>query len=471
MAQQTIKPPEQPGMPKELSLRERQERFAHFSTFSKNSILFFLLLTCLLLALFTGLLVRSIPQALSSAATPTQSHTGITQSQQNENSLTPLSIPGNNAPLTLQLPQGRYILYEQQNNIYYMPVTGGTPQSILTPGYIYNHSVPPIITPTGQLLYSGDGVWLTDIFTGVPRQIATLPQSQVITSMVLSADGSMIAWSTEPVDGNGSISLYAGPLTQSQLVYQQPASECPCFRAFSFLNGTGISADTFLLITDDRGDHTGIRSGLWMLNLRQPTSGEPTELLPEDSQQGPLTMMPQNNMLLYSNAEGVVPEPTDGSVPQDLSALNYANSLDITTIAGKLPTLQNPHVILPEQGELSNTANYRWIATPRFSADGQTLVYLEFSSDAQRPFDRHYAIYSTQVTVNTHGALQTSKPKLLATSSADFMELGGWVNTHVISFYADNALYAVDIQTGAQAVITQTVDYARPFAVIGQGRI
>ncbi len=441
------------------------------SNFSKNGILSFLLFICLLLLLFTGLLVRSIPQLFTSTATPTLVRGSMLQAQQNEESSTPLSIPGSSTPTTLLLPQGRYLLYEQQNDIYYVPITGGTPQSILTPGYIYNNAVPPIITPSGQLLYSGDGIWLTNIFTGAPTQIATLPPGQIITSMVLSSDGSTLAWSTEPIDGSGTLSLYAGPLTLSQLVYQQPASECPCFRAFAFLSGTSIPANTFLMITDDRGDHNGIRSGLWLLNVRQLTANEPTALLPEDSQQGPLTMMPQSNVLLYSSAEGVVPEPTDNSVPQELSALNYANSLDITTIMGKSPTLQTTHTILPGQGELSNSANYRWVATPHFSADGHTLVYLEFSSDAQKPFDRHYAIYSAQVTVGTHGALQTNKPKLLATSSADFMELGSWVNNHIITFYADNTLYALNVQTGALATIIQTVAYARAVAVVGQGLI
>ena len=57
--------------------------------------------------------------------------------------------------------------------------------------------------------------------------------------MALSNDGTMIAWSTEPVDGTGNIDIYAGPLAAPTIVYEQPALDCPCFRIFSFANGVG----------------------------------------------------------------------------------------------------------------------------------------------------------------------------------------------------------------------------------------
>ena len=81
-------------------------------------------------------------------------------------------------------------------------------------GYIYNRGVPPLLTPSGQLVYSGNGVWLTNPFSGHPRQIAILPAGHVITSLALSQDGSQLAWSSAPLYGKGTLNLYAGPLKQ-----------------------------------------------------------------------------------------------------------------------------------------------------------------------------------------------------------------------------------------------------------------
>src|SRR5436305_1304609 len=112
----------------------------------------------------------------------------------------------------------------------------GTPQALYTPGYIYNRAVRPILTPSGQLLYSGDGIYLMDIFSGTPEKIAALAANQVVTSLVLSSDGTTIAWSTEPASGDGVIDLYAGPLATPGKVFEQSSSNCPCFRIFTFMN-------------------------------------------------------------------------------------------------------------------------------------------------------------------------------------------------------------------------------------------
>ena len=127
--------------------------------------------------------------------------------------------------------------------------------------------MPPRVTPSGQLLYSGNGLWLTNIFTDMPEQIATLPPGQVITSMVLSNDGTTVAWSTEPANGTGNNMLYVGPLEKSVPVYLHDATDCPCYRAFAFLQGKGLKANSTLLLTNDRGDHRAVHYGLWSLNL------------------------------------------------------------------------------------------------------------------------------------------------------------------------------------------------------------
>lgn len=457
MTQPVITPPESQQQPAEQHPPVQA---------SRGGIFALLALVSLLVLLFTGLLVRSLPQL----TTPVSAHTTPTQTvTQQDVDNTPLALPGSATIAQLDLPLGHFVIYEQQNNIYSIPLTGGTPQSLLTPGYIYNQAVPPLLTPSGQILYSGDGLWLTDIFNSTLRQIATIPAGQIITSLVMSSDGTTIAWSTEPLDGNGSIALYAGTFSQSQLIYQQSASKCPCFRAFAFLEGSGKTPDTTLLLTDDRGDHTAIRSGLWSFDLQNPTT-PPHRLLNEETQQGPLTLMAQSNILLYATAEGVVPVPTDKSVPADEASLNYANSLALTAISQHSSTLSTPQIVLPPQLNLNNSADYRWIATPLFSPDGHTLLYLEFSSDAQAPFDRHFAVYSVQINT-TKGTLHTSKPRLIATSSSNFVELGAWMNSHVITFYSDNTLYALDIQTGALATIIQTTAYAHAIAIVGQGQI
>jgi Tol biopolymer transport system component len=106
------------------------------------------------------------------------------------------------------------------------------------------------------------------------------------------------------------------------------------------------------------------------------------------------------------------------------------------------------------------------VTTPVFSPDGHTLVYVEFTSDAQDPFDRHSAIFTVQLT-GSGNYLRAGKPQLLATSTAKLLELGTWFNSHILTFYADSNLYALDINSGAVTTIAQTGAYARVVAVVG----
>jgi hypothetical protein len=277
--------------------------------------------------------------------------------------------------------------------------------------------------------------------------------------MALSNDGTTIAWSTEPADGNGIIDIYAGQIGATRLVYEQQATDCPCFHIFSFMNGPGKKGDTTLLLTDDRGSHEAVQYGLWTLDLTT-NSAKPQLLLDEDPQQGPLILNPSRDVLLYSSSEGLAPIPSDQSVPTDVAALTYANSLNLAVLSGQPLTMSNMQVVLPEQHNLNNTANYHWVTTPLFTRDGRTLVYVEFSSDAHDPYDRHSAIYTVQLT-GSGNHLHASKPMLLATSSANLIELGPWINDSILTFYSDDMLYAMDIKSGAVTALAQTQGYAR----------
>ncbi|MGH2508197.1 MAG: hypothetical protein ACRDHZ_12450, partial [Ktedonobacteraceae bacterium] len=172
-------------------------------------------------------------------ASPSQQHSASATPGQGASStplptptpVTPFFTPNNTltpAP-TLQLPANHYILFQNSTHIYLVSTTDNAVISLYTPDYVYNQAVRPVLTPTGQLIYGGNqGIWLTDIFDQQPVQIAQLPSNLVITSLALSQDGTMLAWSTAPLDGNGQISLYAGSLTKPQVVWQQSALDCPC---------------------------------------------------------------------------------------------------------------------------------------------------------------------------------------------------------------------------------------------------
>lgn len=432
---------------------------------SKKGSIFLLTLIGLLLIIFASLALHNLPLVMQQpTAQQVPMHSSATQAQDDTPPLSPL--PGRAAQPSLTLAAEDYVVYAQQKNIYFVSSAGGPAHVIPTPGYIYNRAVSPILMPDGQLLYSGNGLWIADVFSGIATQIARLPPGQVITSMALSSDGTTVAWSTEPVDGNGMVSIYAGPLINSLLVYQHSAADCPCFRVFSFLNAAGVQPNTILLLTDDRGDHHAVRYGLWTFSLNSVLDPQP--LLDEEPQQGPLALVPSTNTLLYSTYEGIVPPPTDGSVPDDIAALNYANSLSVAAVDAKSLTLNSSSVVLPEQHQLSNSADYHWVTTPRFSRDGHTLVYVEFSSDAQAPFDRHNALYTEQVS-GSGAHLRVGKPRLLATATSLLLELGAWINNHVLTFYSDGTIYALDIRTGAMTTIAQTGAYAHILAIVEQG--
>jgi len=455
-----------PPPPKQVShpLPEQREHS------SKKGILVLLVLVGMLLLLFTGQLTWNISQTITHKASTRPRPTASVNVDSG-----PLLPPGKSSAPQLTLPAGNYVVYEQQKNISLVAASGGIATPLTTPDYSYNRAVPARILPSGQLLYSGNGLWLADIFDGTAQQIATLPAGQVITSMALSADGTTTAWSTEPANGIGNTVLYAGPLKKSVPIYQHDATDCPCYRVFSFLHGSGAKANSTLLLTDDRGDHHAVQYGLWSLDLTETPLANPQMLLAGDTLQGPLALSPSGNTLLYSTSLGIVPTTDDGSVPIDIASLDYANSLSMAGISvsttGVAPALVKNgfHVVLPEQRDLSNSAAYHWVTTPTFSQDGRTLIYVEFSSDAQTPFDRHSAVYMVQ-TSGTGAQLKVGKPQLLATSTDLFVELGAWVNNTTLTFYSDGTLYALDITNGAVAPIIATKNYAQVIAVV-QGSI
>lgn len=63
--------------------------------------------------------------------------------------------------------------------------------------------------------------------------------------------------------------------------------------------------------------------------------------------------------------------------------------------------------------------------------------------------------------------IHAGKPKLIATSTERLVELGAWINNHIITFYSDGSLYAMDLQKNALTTLVQTNMYANVVAVIG----
>jgi hypothetical protein len=450
--------------------------------FSNPGIVVLLVLVALLILSSTSLLLPELVQLVTHPASQAAKSTSVASSAHTSTAATsatadqdisptatpPIFMPNNSTAPPLQLPAGHEVIYEQGNAIYLVSSSSGSqPQVLSTPGYLYNQAVRPILTPSGQLLYSGNGIYLADISGGTPVQLATLAPNQVITSMVLSGDGTTVAWSTEPLSGNGVIDVYAGGLTAPKKVFEQASTVCPCFRVFSFING-----NTTLLLTDGQQSHEAIQFGLWMLDINNPlvTSSSPQPLLDGNTLQGPLALVPYGNMLLYSTYEGQVPVPTDGSVPDDVAVLKYANSLKMTTLDGRPLSMDISQEVLPEQHELNNSTAYHWVTTPIFSGDGHTLIYVEFSTLPQAPYDRSSAIFTAQIS-GSGKQLHVGKPQLMATSDTMLLELGGWFNNHILTLYGDDSLYALDVQSGAVATIVQTGAYARIIAVVGAGGV
>src|SRR5947209_8244290 len=174
LTQQVSKPPEQSELQHDISqsLPDQHRRF------SRAGIYILLVLIVLLIVSSASLLLVSLAQGLSqtvvSTATlvptqqPSKTQTVAPTATTNQNvistSTPPIFTPGNTIVPPLQLPSGRYLVYEQQDKVYWISGTGGLPQVITTPGYLYNQAVRPILTFSGQLLYSGNGLWLIVIF-------------------------------------------------------------------------------------------------------------------------------------------------------------------------------------------------------------------------------------------------------------------------------------------------------------------
>ena len=446
--------------------------------FTKAGIFSLLILIALLLVVFSGQLLVNLFQvsgshasavAVNARSNPNAIHKNITIPTPTPtyalDTTSPINLPGNGSITPLQLPAAYSVIYQQEDGLYIVSSADNVSHKIPASGYVYSEAVPPILMPSGQLLYSGNGIWSIDPFEGTPLQIAALPSGQVITSMALSKDGTRIAWTTDPVDGTGNTSIYAGPLADPTMVYEQPALDCPCYRIFSFAGGSGVHADNTLLLTDDRGSNEAVQYGLWSLDTTL-TPAEPQLILDENPQQGPLALTPDGNGLLYSSNEGAVPMPTDSSVPTSIASLSFANDLNMTALSGSSQTTGSSQTLLENQDDLSNIAQYHWVTTPLFSPDGHTLAYIEFSSDSQGPYDRHSALYTAQISGSgTH--IHAGKPKLIATSIERLMELGTWINNHIITFYSDGSLYAMDLQTNALTTLIQTNTYANVVAVIG----
>ncbi len=383
----------------------------------------------------------------------------------------PFFAPNNTLMSPLQLQTGHYVLYQDETHIYLVSTTDNSIQSLYTPGYTYSQAVRPLLTPDNRLLYSGDqGIWLTDLFDQQPTRIASLDASMAVTSLALSQDGKAIAWTVEPLNDTGQIDIYAGDLNNPQLVRQQSALDCPCLRIFSFLNGSGATADSTLLLTDDRGSNSAVQYGLWALNISTPAASlQP--IIGEDTQQGPLAFLSYSTTLLYAPYEGAVPVPTDDSVPSDIAALSYANSMSIATLDSTSLTLGSSRAVLQRQKNLANSPQASWLTTPTFSPDGQTLAYIEFSSDTQAPYDRHSALYTVQIS-GSGSQIHIGNPQLVAISTVRLFELGPWLNSHTVTLYGDSAIYALDIQNNALITLVQssTGHYLRILGTIGVGQ-
>lgn len=440
----------------------------------------FLALVCLLLVVLTAQLFIELNQHAVEAAQNTAATATTTANQLLTPSPTPQSesnglfeFSGKTASQPLQVAGGQYVVYEALDGLYAVQLGGGTPQKLNTPDYSYSRSILPQVTPIGQVLYVGsNGIWLSDIFGGVARQIEQVPNDRVVTSLVLSRDGLSLAWSTVPKSGNGTVNLYEGKLGHGKLVYQQLNTNCPCYRAFAFLEDGKAQEPQHLFLTDDRGDRRAAQYGLWVLDLpaaNDPTlAADPRLLLGDDVSQMPLLLMPNSNALLYSTYSGVVPAPTDNSVPNDIAAQNNPNSLALASLGTQAKELGKAQIFLPEQHGLDNNAEYHWVVSPRLSTDGHTLVYVIFSSDDQAPFTRHSALYITKINTAKR-QVQVEEPGVLAISSARFVELGPWASDRIVTCYADNALYALDVTTGAMGIVTKGSGYMRIVAVVQQG--
>ena len=168
---------------------------AHVGTrFTKAGIFSLLILIGLLLLFFSGQLVVNLFQINGGhvKATTTSTHLNPIPKSKNSTTLTPtptqdldatspIFTPGNASLTPLQLPAGYSVIYEQTSGLYFVSSSDKVSHKIPASGYIYSEAVPPILMPSGQLLYSGNGIWMIDPLGGTPIQIANLTPGQVIT--------------------------------------------------------------------------------------------------------------------------------------------------------------------------------------------------------------------------------------------------------------------------------------------------
>jgi len=393
--------------------------------------------------------------ALGARAGPVVLATAVPPPASGHQSNPPLPVAGTNTQ-AMSLPAGSFVVYANGGHIDVVAVDGGTPRALRTPGY--QAQLVPLLTPAGQVLYgSSNGLWLAGLFGDTATQIATLPPGMMLAAAAFSPDGHYLTWSAEPADGEGNDVIYAGPVGSTYPVYEQPAQPCPCFIALGFAPRSPQNPDLWsrLLVTNDLGSPGGLGSGLWLLD---PRAGIPSgPLLSMAHGQGPLVLADQGQTLLYAPTEGVVPQPTDGSVPASEANGPYASSLAIAHWNGQTYADAVMLVAPPPDGVAASL--YTWIVTPEFSPDGQFIAYDQFTTDAQAPYDRHNAVY----VVPTSGG----QPQLVATFTAKLVELGGWINQDLLTVYADGGIWALDVHTGAVSLIVPTAGFARILGVVG----
>jgi hypothetical protein len=353
------------------------------------------------------------------------------------------------------------VVYSDEHGIYLLSANAAAPQKLNTPGY--SPLVNPVLTGDGHLLYAGDGLYLLDLLhkdTTTPLQIVSIDtQQQVIASMAISADGQAVFWSVQPRNGSGSISLYEATLTTTGAstptqLYSQPANSCPCYMIFG-LAQSGANGASTLLLTDNLGTPADQGTGLWVFSQDQQQIGE--ELLVSDQGQAPLTLSPDHTLLAYAPTTGVVPEPTDNSVPPQVGSQPFGNSLSV--IAWKAGGKGNPTTIVPAQTTVHSFSAYHWITTPAFSPDNQSIAYIQFSSDDTGPYDRHSTLYVAPTTGH-------SPPVAVANFSARLVELGTWLNSQALLLYADNALYLIDPHTAAISLLAVVTTYSRIIGLV-----
>ncbi|HTI14421.1 MAG TPA: hypothetical protein VL461_07625 [Dictyobacter sp.] len=413
----------------------------------RSGVIPFLLLLCIILVASTVLTLRAWTRTTNAGSAVTQHPT------------TPLQAPDGQALPPLQLSLTQSLLYEEPQGLFVLPPGQQKAAPLQAPGYQYNRAVSPLALSSDTFLYSGDGIWLANLATHQFTRVEALPAGQVVTSMVVSQDKKVLAWSTEPLDGSGKAIVYAGAIGKTKPVYQTTSGQCPCFRAFSFAQ----QSDTMLYLTNDRGDHRTAAFGLWSLDLSAGKQAQPQNILADQGLQVPLALAPTSNQLLYSTFAGYVPVPMNGSTPADISSVNYANSLLLASIQSVDNQLVSPQTILPVQQNVKDTSDYKWVNTPEFSPDGADLLYVGFTSNSQSPFVRQNALYL----VPLHAQQGQEQPQLLATTTAGYVELGAWLSPSVVTFYANDALYALDVTDGAVTQIVQTGSYARSIAALG----